>query len=114
MIVRTWHGIVPVDKAGAYRVYLLQTRVTEIKAIPGNLGTYIYSQQQGNWEHFFMVSYWIDMEAVCSFAGLMPHLSMNYPDDSKYGLISDPVTIHHTVNKVPDDFPIPVSIEIQP
>lgn len=111
MIVRSWHGLVPLDKAGAYRVYLLQTRVAKIKATPGNLGVHIYSQQQGNWEHFFMVSYWIDMESICSFAGLMPHLSVTYPEDSKFGLISDPITLHYTVNKIPDEFPVPVNLD---
>jgi hypothetical protein len=111
LIVRSWHGIVPQAKAGAYRVYLLQTRVVQIKAIPGNLGVYIYSQPQGNWEHFFMVYYWIDMQSVCAFAGYMPHLSVSYPEDSQFGLIPDPVALHYTVNKIPDDFPIPLTLD---
>jgi hypothetical protein len=110
MVVRSWHGIVPIDKAGAFRLYLLQTDVADAKAMPGNLGAFIYSQTQANWEHFFMVSYWIDMEAVCGFAGLLPHLSVHHPDDSKYGLISDPVALHHEVKNVPDSFPIPINI----
>jgi heme-degrading monooxygenase HmoA len=111
MIVRSWHGIVPIDKAGAFRLYLLQTGVTEAKSTPGNLGAFIYSQPQGGWEHFFMVSYWIDMEAVCAFAGLMPHIAVTYPDDAKYGLISDPIALHHEVKSVPEDFPIPIDLD---
>ena len=111
MIVRSWHGIVPMDKAGSFRLYLLQTGVAKAKATPGNLGAFIYSQAQGSWEHFYMVSYWIDMEAVCNFAGLMPHLSVSRPDDTKYGLISDPVALHHEVNTVPNDFPIPFNLD---
>jgi heme-degrading monooxygenase HmoA len=113
MIVRSWHGIVPVDKAGAFRLHLLHTGVAEAKATPGNLGTFIYSQTHEGWEHFFMVSYWIDMEAVCAFAGLLPHVAVTYPDDEQFDLISDPIVLHHEVKTVPTDFPIPANLSNQ-
>ena len=105
MIVRSWHGIVPVDKAREFRNYLFATGVTEAKAIPGNLGAYICSQPQGKYEHFFMVSYWVDMEVVKVFAGTKPHIAVTYPDDSKYDLISDPLVLHHEVQSIPNELP---------
>ena len=44
MIVRSWHRIVPLHNAEAFRKYLLITGVREAKAIPGNLAAYIHSQ----------------------------------------------------------------------
>jgi len=109
MIVRTWHGIVPVEKADAFQSYLLNTGVAEAKSIPGNLAAYIYSQSQEVFEHFYMVSYWEDMEAIIAFAGHNPHIAVTYPEDTNFGLVSDPIVLHHEVHVVPTDFPILLS-----
>jgi heme-degrading monooxygenase HmoA len=106
MIVRSWHGIVPIEKAESFRSYLLSTGVAEAEATSGNLGAYIYSQPQNSYEHFFMVSYWDNMESIKGFAGLNPHVAVCYPEDHKYGLISDPIVIHHEVLKIPPGFPV--------
>ena len=107
MIVRSWHGIVPLEKAEAFRLHLLQTGVIEAKSTIGNLGAFIYSQPQDTWEHFFMVSYWTNFEAIRAFAGPDPQIAVCYPGDSGFGLISDPIVLHHEVPNVPSEFPIP-------
>jgi heme-degrading monooxygenase HmoA len=84
MIVRTWHGIVPLEKAEGFRKHLQNTGVAEAKSIKGNKGAYIYSQSQGDFEHFFMVSYWENIESIHSFAGLKPHIAVTYPEDDQY------------------------------
>lgn len=105
MIVRSWHGIVPVENAREFRDYLFATGVTEAKATPGNLGAYIYSRHQDEYEHFFMVSYWADMEAIKAFAGDEPYIAVTYPEDSKYDLISDPLVLQHEVRNIPSELP---------
>ncbi len=107
MIVRSWHGIVPYQKAEAFREYLLITGVKEAEATDGNLAAYIYSQLQDGYEHFFMVSYWDNFEAIKAFAGPNPHIAVIYPDDIQFGLVSDPIVLHHEVEMVPTKFPIP-------
>lgn len=107
MIVRTWHGVVPAENAEAFREHLLATGVAEARGLEGNLAAYIYNMTQSEYEHFFMVSYWRDMDAVRSFAGSSPHIAVTYPEDSQYGLISDPIVLHHEVEKLPDRFPCP-------
>lgn len=104
MIVRTWHGIVPLEKADGFRSYLQNTGIAEAKALSGNKEAYIYSQSQGEFEHFFMVSYWESIESIHSFAGSNPHIAVTYPEDNKYCLISDPIVLHHEVQKVPSEF----------
>jgi len=106
MIVRTWHGIVPIEKAEGFRNHLINTGVLEAKALAGNLAAYIYSQSQNEFEHFFMVSYWRDMESVKSFAGPNPQIAVTYPEDDKYDLISDPIVLHHEVMELPSQFPL--------
>jgi hypothetical protein len=106
MIVRTWHGIVPLDKADGFRVHLLNTGVSEAKALPGNEGAYIYSHPQGEFEHFFMVSYWDNIDSISLFAGSNPNIAVTYPEDSKFCLISDPIVLHHEVQKMPSEFPL--------
>lgn len=106
MIVRTWHGAVPLEKAAAFRDYLEQTGVTETKATPGNLGAYVYHETQDQYEHFFLVTYWESYAAVRRFAGQSPHIAVTYPEDSVYSLISDPIVLHHEVQTLPDRFPL--------
>lgn len=105
MIVRSWHGIVPAEKGEAFREHLLKTGVAEVKLIPGNLGADIYNHLQAGWEHFFMVSYWESFEAVKAFAGLDPQIAVCYPEDDRFGLISDPIVLHHEIEKIPVRFP---------
>lgn len=107
MIVRSWHGIVPIEKLEGFRSYLLDTGVAEAKATPGCIEAYIYSQSQGEYEHFFMVSYWENIKAIKAFAGPNPHVAVTYPEDSKYCLISDPIVLHHEVQEAPIGFPVP-------
>lgn len=106
MIVRSWHGIVPIEKAAGFREYLNKTGIAETKAIPGNLGAYMYSLPQDSYEHFFMVSYWRDYAAIRAFAGPQPQIAVTYPEDNKYSLISDPIVLHHEVSSVPNQFPL--------
>lgn len=107
MIARSWHGAVPIKKAEAFRHHLLKTGVSEAKATPGNLGAYIYSRPQDDLEHFFMVSYWDNIESIKAFAGLDPHIAVTYPGDEQYGLISDPIVVHHMISEIPGGFPVP-------
>jgi hypothetical protein len=104
MIVRTWHGIVPVEKSVSFRQYLLETGVAEAKATPGNLGVFTHDLRQVEFQHFFMISYWENMTAVKNFAGPEPHIAVTYPEDELFGLISDPIVLHHEVKSVPDDY----------
>lgn len=107
MILRSWHGIVPLEKADGFRDYLLKTGIAEAMATPGNLAAYMYHITQDTYEHFFMVSYWESMEAVAAFAGDQPHIAVTYPEDYQYELISDPIALHHEIKSMHECFPAP-------
>lgn len=53
MIVRTWHGCVPVEFGDAFAVHLQATGVQHSCGISGNAGAFVRRETQGEWEHFF-------------------------------------------------------------
>lgn len=53
MIVRTWHGCVPLEHADGFAMHLEKTGVEHSKSIPGNIGAFVRRETQGGWEHFF-------------------------------------------------------------
>lgn len=57
-------------------------------------------ERQGDWEHFFLATYWQDLEAVKAFAGEDCHVAVTYADDEQYQLLSDPYVFHHEVERV--------------
>lgn len=52
MIVRTWHGCVPLKHAEGFAKHLEKTGVEHSKNVQGNRGAFIRRETQGNWEHF--------------------------------------------------------------
>ncbi len=57
MIVRTWHGCVPLEHADGFAKHLEKTGVEHSKSIPGNIGVFVRRETQGGWEHFFLATY---------------------------------------------------------
>jgi hypothetical protein len=69
MITRTWHGLVPIEKASGFRAYLDRTGVQEARAIEGNLGAYVKEINQNAYTHFFLCTVWASWEDIARFAG---------------------------------------------
>lgn len=97
MIVRTWHGCVPLQHADGFAEHLQQTGVLHSESITGNLGAFVRRETQGDWEHFFLATYWQDLAAIKSFAGEYYHVAVTYPDDERFQLLSDPYVFQHIV-----------------
>ncbi len=100
MIVRTWHGCVPLKHAEGFAEHLDKTGVDHSKSVPGNRGVFVRRETQGDWEHFFLATYWEDLSAVKAFAGEDYHVAVTYPDDEQFELLSDPYVFQHTVAAV--------------
>ncbi|SEA42458.1 hypothetical protein SAMN05421875_11284 [Acidovorax soli] len=103
-ISRTWHGIVPIQFGDQFGQYLEETGVHESRSISGNVGAYVHRANQGQYTHFFLCTYWQSWSAIRAFAGEAPHIAVTYPEDEKFGLISDPVVIHQEVAVVVNPF----------
>jgi len=100
VIVRTWHGCVPFRHAEGFANHLQNTGVEHSEKTPGNLGAYVRRETQGEWEHFFLATYWKDLEAVKAFAGEQYQVAVTYPDDEQFELLSDPYVFQHNVQTV--------------
>ena len=88
MIVRTWHGCVPLQHAEGFARHLERTGVEHAQ------------ENQGEWAHFFLATYWQDLAAVKAFAGEDYHVAVTYPDDDAFELLSDPYVFQHEVEAV--------------
>jgi hypothetical protein len=100
MIVRTWHGCVPLKHAAGFHAHLLQTGVEHALSIAGNLGAEFRQETQGEYAHLFLASYWENIDAVKAFAGDDYHVAVTYPDDEQFGLISDPYVFQHEISSI--------------
>lgn len=104
MISRTWHGIVPIEMKENFKKYLEITGVKDTISIPGNNGAFVKMVDQANYTHFFLCTLWDKMENVILYAGENPAIAVTYPEDEKYGLISDPIVIHQEVKSGQNPF----------
>lgn len=104
MISRTWHGLVPIEMKEGFTFYLNVTGVKDTTALPGNQGAFVKIVDQGNYTHFFLCTLWDRMEDIINYAGDNPTSSVTYPEDEKYGLISDPIVIHQEIKSLHNPF----------
>lgn len=104
MISRTWHGIVPIHMKEAFEKYEYETGVKDALGIRGNQGAYLKIHEQGEYTHFFLCTKWDSMECVIAYAGNSPTIAITYPEDEKYGLISDPIVIMQEVSDSKNPF----------
>lgn len=100
MIVRTWHGCVPLQHRKGFAAHLNATGVQHAKATAGNCGAFVREEVQGEYAHFFLATYWASLPAIKNFAGKQYQVAVTYPEDEAFGLISDPYVFHHWVDEV--------------
>ena len=97
MIARTWHGVVPAEKADAYHQYLLQTGLPDYLQTPGNLGVYILRRTEGDRAHFLLLTLWESLDAIRAFAGPDVERAKYYPEDEAFLLEKEPTVTHYEV-----------------
>lgn len=101
MIARTWRGTVRAEDADAYVDYLEETGLREYRETPGNLGVYALRRIDGDRCEFLLVTLWDDMDAVRAFAGPEPDTAVFYPQDDRFLIDRDVVSIHYEVVAAP-------------
>ena len=104
MISRTWHGMVPLAMKTAFEAYEYETGVKDTLATKGNCGAYLKIVNQGAYAHFFLCTKWDSWENMVNYAGNEPQIAVTYPEDEKYGLISDPIVIIQEVTTSKNPF----------
>ena len=101
MIARTWHGVVPAEKADAYHQYLLRTGLPDYQQTPGNLGVYIFRRIEGDRAHFLLLTLWESLDAIRAFAGPDVERAKYYPEDETFLLEMEPTVTHYEVLESP-------------
>ena len=102
MIARTWHGVVPEEKADAYHNYLLRTGIPDYRATEGNRGVYVFRRVQEGKAHFLLTTLWESYDAIRQFAGDDIEQARYYPEDEEYLLELEPRVTHYDVLVAPE------------
>jgi heme-degrading monooxygenase HmoA len=102
MIARTWHGVVPAEKADAYYDYLLRTGIPDYRATPGNRGVQVLRRRAGGRAYFLLVTFWDSLDAIRAFAGDDAERARYYPEDDAFLLEKEPFVTHYEVLEPPE------------
>ena len=97
MIARTWHGVVPAEKADAYFDYLSRAGIPDLKTTAGNLGVHVLRRIQGGEAHFLLISLWQSRQDIRAFAGDDIERARYYPEDAAFLLELEPHVTHYEV-----------------
>lgn len=97
MIARTWHGVVPIEKADAYYSYLMKTGMKDYRSIPGNVGVTVLRRDENQQTHFLLITSWDSYESIKQFAGEEYEKAWYYPEDEKYLVKLEPFVHHYEI-----------------
>ncbi len=97
MISRTWHGVVPREKADAYYEYLQATGIADYRAVAGNRGVFVLRRDADAITHFTIVTLWSSLEAIREFAGDDVTAARYYAEDRSFLLELEPRVTHDHV-----------------
>ena len=100
MILRSWHGSTPAASGKDFERHFRREVLPELQTRSGNLGAFFRRERQGAHDHFFLLTYWDGWASIRAFAGEAPHVAVTYPDDHRFGLISDPVVLHQPCSEI--------------
>jgi quinol monooxygenase YgiN len=101
MIVRTWSGRVPREKAACFADHLIETGVRDYRAQPGCSEVALWRQDLDDDAVFTLVSVWADFDSIRAYAGDDPERAVLYEGDDAFGLIPDRVVRHHHLVDLP-------------
>jgi ketosteroid isomerase-like protein/heme-degrading monooxygenase HmoA len=97
MIVRMWHGRVPIEKARAYREFLNKRAIPDYQSVPGNISVHILERKEGDITHFITMTFWENMDVIRGFAGEDVGRAKYYPEDKDFLLEFEPMVVHYEV-----------------
>ena len=97
MVARMWHGRVSAEKEEEYHAYIQRTGLKDFADTKGNRGALLLTRKEGEITHFYTLSFWEDMNAICLFAGHEPEKARYYPEDADYLLELEPRVAHFEV-----------------
>lgn len=103
MIARIWTGHVPRNKRDAYLTLMKNVALSEYRATPGNQGAFCLHREEGLFERFDMLTFWIDKDAIRAFAGDDVELAKYYDFDDDYLIEKAEFVTHFNVSPSPSN-----------
>lgn len=97
MIARYWRGSVRAADADDYADYVRRTGVATQRGTPGNLGSMVLFETDGETSEVVVISLWESLEAIVAFAGEPVDRAVFYPEDGRYLVSADQGVRHFEV-----------------
>lgn len=95
MILRTWSGSVPPDRADGFHEHLLATGMADYQRHAGCLDAQVWRRDERKRVGFTLVSWWLGEAAVRRYAGPNPDAAILYPEDEEFDLEPDTTVTHY-------------------
>jgi hypothetical protein len=99
MIVRTWHGCVPLQHAEGFARHLERTGVEHAQSIPATEAPWC-AGKPGRMGAFLSRHLLAGSRGGQSLRSEDYHVAVTYPDDEAFELLSDPYVFQHEVEAV--------------
>jgi len=93
-IARVWRGVVPIEKAEAYFLYLTDFGFRDYQTDPGNRGIHLLRRTEEARMHFLLLSFWESRQAIVAYAGADIAKAHYYAYDLEC-LIDPPLNVEH-------------------
>ena len=97
MIAREWRCICPAEKIQEFIPYLHSTGIKDSENTPGCAGAEIFYREKDDSIEVVLITFWDSIESIRQFAGENIECAVLYPEDYKYGIISDLTVKHYIV-----------------
>lgn len=102
MIARIWHGVVPLEKSGAYLKLMRTVALDDYRSTPGNRAAFVLHRVADGVAHFVMLTLWESRDAIKAFAGEDIEAAKYYDFDREYLIELEPTVLHYEVFEKPD------------
>src|SRR3954463_6858136 len=97
MIARSWSGSVRTADADEYAAYIRETGFAEYGRTAGNRGAWLLRRDENGITEFITLSLWDGIDAIRAFAGEDIDAAVLYPEDERYLIGGESLTVHYDV-----------------
>ena len=97
MIARIWHGKTSIKKYEAYTDFLKQVAIPDYQKTEGLKGLTFLRNIINNEGHFYLITFWTNIEAIKNFAGQDFEKPKYFPEDSDFLLELEEKASHYEV-----------------
>ncbi|SRR6266536_1484091 len=97
MIARIWHGKTSIKNYDSYSNFLKRVAITDYNQTRGFKGLSFLRNLVNNEGHFYLITYWENIDAIKNFAGKDFEKPKYYPEDKSFLLELEKKVVHYEV-----------------